>query len=89
MSEVRATEHSKLDAINRKIHDRWFNIENVELDASRSILSVLFSESRSASKEPSGASAISSYLEIGNVERYTLRETEGVGRYDFNEVRFC
>lgn len=84
---IRATELKNLDAINKAVHDRWFKVDDVKLDASRNTLSVPFGDSRSATRKPGGAT-ISHYLEIGYVERYTLEETEGVGSYDFNEIRF-
>jgi hypothetical protein len=88
MAPISATESGELDAINDRIHDRWFEVNEVTFDKNRGTLSIPFVENGS-SASPSASRAIGkSRLEVGNVKQYTLRESEGVGRYDFNVLQF-
>ena len=81
-----------LESITHVIHDRWFEVNDVAYDASRSRLTVpLESDSPAWWRPTSGGSGEKlrvGTLCIANVDRYVLRETEGIGRYDFNSVRF-
>jgi hypothetical protein len=88
MAEMRITNRKELDAINKRIHDRWFNVEDVTFDANNHTLRMPFTKSRSPTKQSGTSPAGQGYLEIANVEGYTLKETQNVGRYDFNELKF-
>lgn len=97
MTETRVTDRHELYAVNRLVHDHWFNVEDVTHDPHRRIVSVRF-------LRPSHARAKTSHrilflrrvrvpmtewlLEIGNVESCTLEETEDIGRYDFNKLHY-
>jgi len=79
------------------IHDHWFNVEDVSHDAAGGTLSVTFTRPSETAEKTSRrilffrrvCVPITEWsLEIGNVETYTLKETEGIGRYDFNELQF-
>ncbi len=85
--------------INDFIHDCWFDVEDIILDKATSILSVMYladlrdKASRkwwndffdsSSRKRPRREC----YLRIRNVEDYTIRDTQRVGCYDFNVLKF-
>lgn len=94
---ARATVARQLDAINGIIHDYWFKVEDVNHDAARGMLSLRFTRPSQAGGETTRRMLflrrvrvpITEWLlEIRNVETYTLKETEGIGCYDFNELQF-
>lgn len=89
VTQAHATERGQLNMVNDRIHDRWFDVSGVKFDESRGVLRVPFDESRSPTKHGPGVRLATRCLEIGNVERYTLKESEGVGRYDFNVLRYA
>ena len=87
----------RLDAINRVVHDHWFNVADVAHDAAHQTLAVKFTRPSETVAETTRrilflrrvrVQITEWWLEIHNVESYTLQETEGIGRYDFNELQF-
>lgn len=71
---LRVTDPKSLTVITDVIHDRWFDVDDVMFDEGNNCLRIPF--------RPDWV------LEISNVESYELEETEGVGRYDFNEFTY-
>lgn len=96
-TQVHVTDPRQLDAINRLIHDHWFSVDDVVFRPDEQRLTVKFFRPASA-----GAETIQHilflrrvrvpiaewWLEVAAVESFTLQETEGVGRYDFNEIEY-
>lgn len=88
---ARATSTTELNNINDVIHDHWFDIEDVHFDRGRGRLRIRFEapqpnlENRS-DRKPNPPSPLS--LVIDGVGDVKLIETEHVGRYDFNVLRY-
>lgn len=75
----------ELDVITRQIHDLWFEISEVHFDDASGTLTIPFL----ARNQPRATAGFEDrWLCIRGVRSLRLEETEGVGRYDFNEFRF-
>lgn len=95
--EIRITNRPELGRINEVIHDHWFDLDDVAFDEATSTLQIQFSRPRlEAGKAASGWSLlrrvevpyVESFLRIHHVRNWTLNDTQQVGSYDFNELRF-
>lgn len=84
-----------LPLITHVIHDCWFDKEEIRCNESLSALEIRFT--RRHQTEPTTAHSVSSTskadplqasysLWIDHVERYEIRDSEQVGRYDFNKL---
>ena len=92
---VFATEPHQVAAVNEAIHDYWFDVDRITFDASASTLSLPFP------RPPAGAvdkhvfvsrkhdeGNVESVLRIKRVRRWRIEDTNKVGYYDFNELRY-
>lgn len=79
------------------IHDRWFDVEGIVHAPESSILSIPFKqellEQRQAHRrfwflKQLRVPIVKCFLSIHHVKTYTIRDTEQVQFYDFNELRF-
>lgn len=87
----------QLDSVNLAIHDHWFHVKDVTHDVAQGTLSVRFTRPSEAGAETTfrilflrrvRVPITEWWLEIRNVENYTLEETEGIQQYDFNKLEF-
>ncbi len=85
-----------LDEITDAIHDRWFDVEQIDFDRDARILRVFFSDDAEPSlvrsllsKPHADKKARPRVLEIHNVDSYRIQDTERVGAYDFNKLRYA
>jgi hypothetical protein len=86
----------EVGAVNDLIHDSFFNVDDIVFDSQTSILSFKFE----LPTLPSGlglkvfiysskaSPGVECVLKIHNVEKYSIDDTEKVGRYDFNIIEF-
>lgn len=76
----------ELDVITHQIHDLWFEVSEVHFDRAAGTLTIPFV----ARNQPRATAGFEDrWLCIRGVRSVRLEETEGVGRYDFNEFRFA
>lgn len=71
---MRVTDPSNLGLVIDAVHDRWFDIDDVQFDAARRCVRIPI--------EPDWL------LEIANVDSLDLEDSERVGKYDLNEIVF-
>jgi hypothetical protein len=81
MTELRAESPESLGQINDALHDRWFDVEDVEFNKPARHVRLRFRDSAKAALN-------NLILDIGNVDELLLTETEGIGVYDFNRLTF-
>lgn len=93
---LRVTNRNELEEVNNLIHDCYFDVAEIEFDATTLVLSFRFlcpSDTRkfwwrdffSTSKM---RPAIECFLRIGNVESYSIDDKQKVGTYDFNVLDY-
>jgi hypothetical protein len=93
---ITAKRTDDLEAINDLIHDSFFEVDDITFDSQASILNFKFElptlpsgrglkEFIYSSKTSPGVECL---LKIHNVEKYSIDDTEKVGRYDFNIIEF-
>lgn len=96
-SETRVTNARDLEAVTRLIHDHWFEVADTSFDSARRALRVKFRRPSETGERTIRrvlffrrvrVPVTEWWLEIRNVESHTIRETERIGRYDFNELQF-
>jgi hypothetical protein len=96
-AEVRIMKGSDLSRINEVIHDYWFDLDDVTFDEAASMLVIRFSRPLVKTDAPaSGWSLlrrvevpyVESFLRLHHVRGWALEDTERIGSYDFNELRF-
>jgi hypothetical protein len=85
------TSPTALESLTHMLHDRWFDVDDLIYDLSHNSLAVPLE--RDSPKWRAAADNRCEDLRVGtliiaNVIRYVLRETEGIGRYDLNSVRY-
>jgi len=95
--EIRITDCTDLGRINEVIHDHWFDLDDVTLNEATSILQIEFLR---PPLEAGGATSgwsllrrvevpyVASFLRVHRVRSWALKDTQRVGTYDFNELRF-
>lgn len=95
--EVRITRGSELRRINEIIHDYWFDLDDVTFDEATSMLEIRFSRPSVRTDSPASrwwllrrveVPYVESFLRIHHVRSWALQDTERIGSYDFNELRF-
>jgi hypothetical protein len=92
--EITATTKGELERVNDLIHDRWFWLEDIIFDETASQLVVRFSRpSGGSSTQPLTREAPQQantewHLIIESVQEWSVRETEGIGEYDFNVLDY-
>lgn len=96
-SIVTARKPEDLAAVNDVIHDCWFDKDDVRMDLETATLTIRFIRpSPERGKSVGGRGLLKereiphleSFLRVHHVRDWILEDTEGVGFYDFNEVRF-
>jgi len=96
-SETRVTNPRDLKTVTRRIHDHWFDVADVSNDSARRVLRVKFRRPSETGERTIRrvlffrrvrVPVTEWWLEIRKVESHTIRETERIGRYDFNELQF-
>lgn len=95
--EVRITRGSELRRINEIIHDYWFDLDDVMFDEPASMLEIRFSRPSLRTDLPASrwlllrrveVPYVESFLRIHHARGWALEDTERIGSYDFNELRF-
>jgi len=81
---VRATNLDDLTRVNELLHDRWFDLADVTFQEGDSSLTIEFSDS--AGDDIDGGDRL--MLAIHHVESYCVEDTQRIGRYDFNVIRY-
>jgi len=74
-----------LAAVNRTLHDRWFDVSEVRHDQRRALVSIPFRRRR---QPKAAAGTEDTWLHIGRVDSLRLEDTQRIDRYDFNELQF-
>lgn len=96
-TEVRITDRAELNRINELIHDYWFDLEDVTFDEATSAVQIRFLRPRLGPAEKSSGWSlfrrvdvdyVGSFLRIAQVRSWALEDTERIGSYDFNELRY-
>ena len=95
---IRATTSEQLSDINDVIHDYWFNVEDISYSPEDRQLRIRFLRPPLIEHRPrargwglfrtSSPSNVEAVLHIRFVKDWVCRESEGIGSYDFNVVRF-
>jgi hypothetical protein len=94
---VRIEEPRFLDLARWLIHDQWFDPEKIEFDNERRVLTIPFEFEDTTREEivdrtwrgrrkRTQVPLLRGVLTIGAVSDWELKDTEGVGTYDFNEL---
>jgi hypothetical protein len=84
---AKATSVDQLKRINELIHDRWFDVEDVTFDAHNRVLAVRFRDRPDEELlAPKSGSAYE--LRMHHVEKYQVEDSQQIGRYDFNVIRY-
>lgn len=92
--EKRVRDARELDGIINVVHDYWFDVDDVSFDESRRRLVIKFQRPTVASRDTpprllARSRPLSDWvLEIEEVDGCHLEESEGVGKYDFNEILY-
>jgi hypothetical protein len=86
IGRLRATSIAELRVITSKLHDLWFDVTNVDYDAQRGIVSVRFLPDHQSDRIAQGDMVRE--LEIRCAKELRLTESEGIGRYDVNELQY-
>lgn len=85
-SDQKASTTQALDAITRQLHDHWFEVAEVESDPTAGTVTIPFL----ARNQPRpGPAWVDRVLCIGSVRRLRLEDSEHIGKYDFNELRYA
>jgi hypothetical protein len=79
MIDLRAESAESLEAINDALHDRWFDVADVEFSESERRARLRFRRSIKGN-------ASDVMLEVDDVDEFSLHETEGIGIYDLNRI---
>jgi hypothetical protein len=82
---------AQLSSIIDRIHDRWFEKEEITFDKEKCVLTIPFFERASSLwpfKKKEAARSVG-LLKIHCVASYAIRDTEEVGTYDFNELIYA
>lgn len=96
-AEVRITKGSDLSRINQVIHDHWFDLDDVTFNEASSTLELRFTRPPAEAEAQASVWSllrrvevpyVESFLRIHHVRRWALEDTERIGSYDFNELRF-
>lgn len=77
--DFRAESAKALEAINDELHDRWFDVTDIEFSQLHGQVRVRFRRSIKGNNSDI-------QLEIAGVDDFVLEESEGVGVYDFNRL---
>ncbi len=94
--ETNINKPTQLDLIHDIIHDCWFSVSDINFDESESKLSIKF-EGKDIEKQiikkifvfkKVELVSYESYLIINHVQNYSIKDTERVGKYDFNILKF-
>ena len=92
---MHATTEGQLRMINDLIHDKWFDVDDVEHDESRRrvkviVLDVFASSSISRAFRDTGLSekGTRGTLIIDHCRALRIDDTEEIGRYDINRLRY-
>lgn len=88
-----ASTQAELEQISHAIHDMWFDVGEVTLSQD-GVLSIALSDD-GTDRKLFGVIRLGNLpprrlakLEIGSVASYILVESEGIGRYDINQIVF-
>lgn len=87
----RVTAAQDLDVVNDLIHDHWFNVDDVAFDEATRTLHIKFQRppaERTDTGRHTKGPPTQWVLEIARVLSYKLEESEGIGRYDFNVLKY-
>jgi hypothetical protein len=93
---LKITDPHDLDAVHDIIHDCYFDVGDIALDSSASVLSFRFrrlvTRGRHGWKDFFSTSrmspAIECFLRIFHVKSYRINDTQKVGTYDFNVLKY-
>lgn len=92
-----AEAEADLDVITDVIHDCWFDLETITFDESNSLLEIPFQRERPELGELSQKRRLvprlripvtKALLRIYAVEKYDVKDTARVGKYDFNRLLY-
>lgn len=96
-AKIRVTKSSQLGRINAVIHDYWFDLDDVTFNEAKSTLQIRFvrpwPEAEAESPRWSlfrrvNVPYVESFLRVHHVRSWILEDTQRIGSYDFNELRF-
>lgn len=87
------TDSNQLRTIVDRIHDRWFDPQEIVFGRERAILTVPFVERTASAFWSRATKKIKSirpfgFLKISHVSSYHIHDTEKVGLYDFNKFSY-
>ena len=92
MTVTRVTSTSDLEELVDAVHDRWFDVDAVSLDAAKRELTIPYWKadlSRVPKSRDTGLLLdFDSQLVIQGVDSYTVQDSEQIGCYGFNEIHF-
>jgi len=83
--------------IHELIHDCWFELDDINLEASAGVLEIMFTRPAVERGREVGRILflkrvqmpfVKCILRIYQVEHYEVEDTQHVGQYDFNELRY-
>jgi hypothetical protein len=82
-TQLQILDPSELAKLLDVLHDEWFDVDALDFDRSRSVLRIPFRDREDTQQQRS-----TNCLEIRNVDSYEVQDTEHVGFYDLNEIRY-
>lgn len=83
--EITINDSKDLRKITSLVHDSWFDIDQVLQDHKNGIVKIYFQKS---SKLPADKKNRFASITIKNVQRLEVKDTEKIGYYDFNEIKY-
>ena len=75
----------QLSELTDTIHDWWFDLDCISLDADRKVVAIHLEEK---ARHLAGGSPDGLDLLIRNAEALKIVDSEKVGRYDINDIRY-
>lgn len=83
-TNINITDFDNINTILDTLHDQWFDAEKIALDRTTKILKIPFYDK----SNPQEAEAAILWLVIKHVESYAIEDSEKVGLYDLNEIKY-
>mgnify|MGYP001580913800 FL=1 len=83
--EITINNSKDLRKITSLVHDSWFDIDQILKDHKNGAVRIYFQKS---SKLPADDVNRFASINIKNVQRLEIKDTEKIGYYDFNEIKY-
>jgi len=83
--EITINHTKELNKITSLVHDSWFDIDQVIKDHKDGVIRIYFYKTSKLAVDEMNRFAS---INIKNVQRLEVKDTEKIGYYDFNEIKY-